>query len=46
VENTYNEGNISLGVEVWAYKASLTPELFIEVPVPSQKSERLYIIMH
>jgi len=25
---------------VWAHKTSLTPPLFIEVPVPSQKNER------
>ena len=31
---------ISLRREVWAYKTSLTPPLFIEVPVPSQESER------
>jgi len=26
--------------EVWAHKTSLTSQLFIEVPVPSQESER------
>ena len=45
VENTYNEGHISLRGAVWAYKASLTPPLFIEVPVSSQKSEWSYIIV-
>jgi hypothetical protein len=30
----------SLRGEVWAHKASLTLPLFIEVPVPSQESER------
>jgi len=27
-------------VEVWALKTSLTQPLYIEVPVPSQESER------
>ena len=26
-------------VSFWAYKTSLTPQLFIEVPVPSQTNE-------
>jgi len=30
---------ISLKGEVWTYETSLTPLLFIEVPVPSQESE-------
>lgn len=33
--------NISLKGEVWIYKVSLTPALFIEMSVPIQKSERL-----
>ena len=33
---------ISEKEEVWAHKISLTQPLFIKVPVPSQKSERLY----
>ena len=31
---------ISLSIEVWVHKTSLTPPLFIEVPVPIQESER------
>jgi len=31
---------ISLRGEIWAHKNSLTPSLFIEVPVPSQECER------
>ena len=31
---------ISLRRKVWPNKTSLTPPLFIEVPVPSQESER------
>ena len=31
---------ISLRVEFWTHKANLIPPLFIEVPVPSQESER------
>ena len=30
---------ISLRREIWAHKISLAPQLFIEVPVPSQESE-------
>jgi hypothetical protein len=30
---------MSLRVDVWAHKTSLTPPLYIEVPVPSQESE-------
>jgi len=30
-------------VEVYVYKTSLTLPLYIEVPVPSQESERSYI---
>jgi hypothetical protein len=30
----------SLRGKVWAHQTSLTPSLFIEVPVPSQESER------
>jgi hypothetical protein len=31
---------ISLRDQIWAHRTSLTPPLFIEVPVPSQESER------
>jgi hypothetical protein len=31
---------ISVRVDVWAHNISLTPPLFIEVPIPSQKSAR------
>jgi len=34
---------ISLRGEVWANTTSLTPPSFIEVPVPSQESERSYM---
>jgi hypothetical protein len=31
---------MSLRVETWAHRISLTPSLFIELPVPNQESER------
>ena len=36
---------ISIRGEGWIYKTSLTPPLFIEVPVPSQESERSCICL-
>ena len=36
---------ISLSGEVWAHKTSLTPPLFIGVPVASQESKRVCICM-
>ena len=32
--------------KVWANKTSVTPSLFIEVPVPNQQSERSYIMCY
>ena len=42
-ENHFHDRIISLRGQVWAHKTSLTPPLFIGVPVPSQKSKRSYI---
>ena len=36
---------MSLIVDIWARKTSLSPSLFIEVSVPSQESEWPYICM-
>ena len=36
---------MSLRVETWAHRTSLTPPLFIELPVPNQESERLCACM-
>ena len=39
-ENHFHDRIISLRGQVWAHKTSLTPPLFINVSVPSLKSER------
>ena len=36
---------IPLYEDVWAHKTSLTPPLFIELPVPNHESQRLCICM-
>jgi hypothetical protein len=46
VENTCNDRIISLRGVIWAHTTSLSPPLFIEVPVPSPVSERscIYVL--
>ena len=39
----FHDRIILLSGEVWAYETSLTPPLFIEVPVPCQESKRVSI---
>jgi hypothetical protein len=39
-EKTRHDRIMSLRVEVWTHKTSLTPPLYIEVPVPSQECDR------
>ena len=39
VVNYYHHKGHFIKREVWDHKTSLTPQLFIEVPVPSQESE-------
>ena len=38
--NNYMTASFHLEGRVWVHKTSLTPSLFIEVPVPSQESKR------
>jgi hypothetical protein len=41
--STYGKLIIVLTGEVWTHKTSLTPPLFIEVPVPTHDSERFHV---
>jgi hypothetical protein len=41
----FHDRIISLRGDVWTHKINLTPSLFIEVPVSSEKSGRRYTIM-